>query len=53
MMELIVFREFEDGECELGILTLETHGYWVNVGDFDYYLPWNKFDYPFTIIGVL
>jgi hypothetical protein len=52
-MSLVVFREFPDGGCELGVVTLEHHGYWVCVGDFDYYLPWNSFEYPFTIIGIL
>jgi hypothetical protein len=45
----IYFREFADGDFEIGIL----EGDWMHVGDFDYYMPWNRFENPFTLIGWL
>ena len=51
--ELVVYREFDDGTDEIGILILDNYGYWVHVGNFDYFLSWNNFNWPFTIIGVL
>lgn len=54
LAQLVVYREFDDGEDEIGILTFERMGQvWVHVGDFDYYLNWNSFGTPFTIIGFL
>jgi len=54
---LVVYREFESGEEEIGVLTYETHGFWVDVGDFKYFLSWgDNFHfslYPFQIIGEL
>lgn len=48
-MTQVYFREFEDGTYELGIL----EGEWMHVGDFDYYMPLNRFTVPFTWIGYL
>lgn len=53
MSPLVVFREFYDGQCELGIMTLENGYLWVHVGDFHYCLNVNSFEYPFTSIGWL
>jgi hypothetical protein len=54
--ELIVYREFDDGSDEIGVLTYDTHGFWIHVGDFDYYLCWPQArisDVPFMILGQL
>lgn len=52
-MELVVYREFDDGSEEIGILTADG---WVHVGDFDYFIPmaytWYS-DCPFVILGTL
>ncbi len=48
-MNGIYFREFDDGDFEIGILKDN----WMHVGDFDYYMPWNRFTQPFTWIGYL
>lgn len=53
MPELVVYRAHEDGSEEIGVMTLDHHGLWVDVGDFEYYFNWNRFDWPFTIIGFL
>lgn len=54
MPPMIVYHEFESGEEELGIMTLECdYQLWVHVGDFDYLLNWNSFEAPFTVIGFL
>lgn len=49
----VVYREFPDGEDEIGILTFESGHFWAHVGDFDYCLTIYKTDYPFQIIGEL
>lgn len=51
MKSLVVFREFEDGDHEIGVVTLENNVYWIHVGDFDYVLEWCRT--PFIIIGTL
>ncbi len=48
-MSGVYFREFPDGTFEIGVLDGDT----MDVGDFAYYMPWNKFDYPFIWIGYL
>jgi len=56
VIELVVYREFSDGDEEIGVLTYESGHLWVHVGDFDYCLTWpNVFTYiqPFIVIGVL
>lgn len=61
MSELVVYREFDDGTDEIGVLTYEDNGFWIHVGDFDYFLSWGRylpghgrfFNWPFIIIGEL
>jgi hypothetical protein len=54
MIELgVFFREFNDSTCEIGVLTIEGDSAWMDVGDFNYLMNWNDFEYPFTWIGFL
>jgi hypothetical protein len=53
MKGLIVYREFPDGTDEIGVLTFESSGFWVHVGDFDYCLSIGITNWPFQIIGEL
>jgi hypothetical protein len=54
-MSYIVYREFPDGDEEIGVLTFEDGHGWVHVGDFDYCLSLGHYaeSVPFSIIGVL
>ena len=49
----VFFREFPGGRYEIGVL--EDWGTWLvmDVGDFAYCMNWNRFDCPFTFIGML
>lgn len=63
MRSLVVYREFPDGDDEIGVLTYEAGHFWVHVGDvvhggeFDYCLslvnPFYGNPYPFLILGEL
>lgn len=52
-MELVVYREFPDGENEIGVLTIENGYAWIDVEDFDYCHAVTESEYSFVVIGVL
>ena len=49
----VFFREFDDGSYELGVL--EDYGSYLvmDVGEFAYAMNYNRFEYPFTWVGMI
>lgn len=51
---LIVWRESDDGDYEMGVAFFDKGWWLVDVGDFVYTLNFHQpFDFPFLILGVL